>query len=115
MTSRTTQWRRRQRVRHFLCDNALNDAVPVNLIENDSSYFSQHDVYVLREAQVENNANNRNNFDKQSNSFSTYIDDQIQSTEDGQPYVLEEIQPDEIIEDQEILKDLKIKNCSRFQ
>ncbi|CAF2104475.1 unnamed protein product [Rotaria magnacalcarata] len=111
MTSRTTQWRRRQRVRHFLCDNALNDAVPVNLIENDSSYFSQHDVYVLREAQVENNANNRNNFDKQSNSFSTYIDDQIQSTEDGQPYVLEEIQPDEIIEDQEV-EDMNFFNLS---
>ncbi|CAF3549315.1 unnamed protein product [Rotaria socialis] len=110
MTSRTTQWRRRQRVRHFLCDNALNDAVPVNLIENDSSYFSQHDVYVLREAQVENNANNRNNFDKQSNSFSTYIDDQIQSTEDGQPYVLEEIQPDEIIEDQ--VEDMNFFNLS---
>ena len=35
MTSRTTQWRRRQRVRYFLGENALNDAVPVNLIDNE--------------------------------------------------------------------------------
>ena len=64
-----------------------------------SSYSAQHDVYILQEAQVEINTNN---FDEQSNLFSTYIDDQIESAEDGQPYVLEEIQPDEIIEDQEV-------------
>ena len=51
---------------------------------------------------MENNANNINNLDEQSNSFLTYIDDQIQSTEDDQRHVLEEIQSDEIIEDQEV-------------
>lgn len=54
--------------------------------------------------------NNTNNFDEQSNSFSTYIDDQIQSAEDGQPYVFEEIQSDEIIEDQEEVEDMNYFN-----
>ena len=51
---------------------------------------------------MENNENNTDNIDEQSNSFSTYIDDQIESAENGQPYVLEEIQSDETIDDQEM-------------
>jgi hypothetical protein len=75
-----------------------------------SSYHSQHDVYVSHEGQLENNENDANNFEEQSNSFSSYIDDERQSAEDGQPYVLEEIQSDLIIEDQEEVEDMDFFN-----
>jgi hypothetical protein len=61
-----------------------------------SSYSSQHNVYISQ--------------DEQSNSFSTYIDDEIQSAEDNQPYVLEELQPDLIIEDQEEVENMDFFN-----
>ena len=74
------------------------------------SYPSQDDVYVSHEAQLEDNEKNTNDFDEQSNSFSTYLDDEIQSTEDSQPYVLEEIQSDLIVEDQEEVEDMDFLN-----
>ena len=79
-------------------------------IITSSSYHSQHDIYVSHEGQLEYNENDVNSFDKQSNSFSTYIDDEIQSTENGQPYVLEEIQSDLFTEDQEEAEDMDFFN-----
>ena len=35
MTSRTTQWCRRQRAKDWLNQNALNDTVPVNFLDNE--------------------------------------------------------------------------------
>ncbi|CAF3847057.1 unnamed protein product [Rotaria sp. Silwood1] len=84
----------------------------MHLISISSSYSSQHDAYVLHETPLENNEKNTNNSDEQSNSFSIYIDDEIQSTEDGQSYVSEAIQPDLIIEDEKKPKDINIFNLS---
>jgi hypothetical protein len=68
----------------------------MHLIIISSSYSSQHNVYISH--------------DEQSNSFSTYIDDEIRSAEDNQPYVLEELQPDLIIEDQEEVENMEFFN-----
>lgn len=75
-----------------------------------SSYSPQHVVHVLHEAQVENNENNRNNFDELSNSFSTYMDDSIEPSDDGQRCVFDEIQQDSITEDQEEVEDMNYFN-----
>lgn len=129
MTSRTSEWRRRRRVKKFLFQTLSNNANCENLINDTyvkkqfhficfqslcsiifSSYQSPQNSVIFNEDESENMSNDIDFADKQSQSSSIVDHEQIYFPDIDEPCTIKDIESDLNVEESNDMEDMEFFN-----